>query len=165
MKINSSEKIPETFWAYFAGLFDAEGCIEIKKRHRENVSKKGFTYQRQVTLSDMHFQTLEWIRQTLQMGHIQDHNYKNKPTAYSIRFKTQELKTILPKLLPYLKETKERTKVMIKWLDTLGDDMHANNASPEKKKEREAIYEEFIQAVFREKNWLSEYPDLNTRGD
>jgi hypothetical protein len=33
---NSIDDIPETFWAYLAGLVDGEGCVQLKKTISQN---------------------------------------------------------------------------------------------------------------------------------
>jgi len=82
--VNSIDKIPETFWAYLAGLVDGEGCVQLKKRFRKIDRKRGYTIARQFTIANMHYRTLEWIRQTCNYGIISSHGKSGKYPSFSI---------------------------------------------------------------------------------
>jgi hypothetical protein len=69
------------------------------------------------------------------------------------------LRVILPKLIPYLKQKKELSKLMVEWLDTLGDDSHANSAKPSVIQKREEILRRFERAELKEKSWKKEYSE------
>jgi hypothetical protein len=81
---NLIDDIPETFWAYLAGLIDGEGCVQLKKRFRKIDKKRGYTIARQFTISNMHFRTIEWIRQTCQFGIINSHGRSGKYPYHSL---------------------------------------------------------------------------------
>jgi hypothetical protein len=135
MSTTSLDKLPETFWAYFAGIFDGEGSIGLAKRERKYKSRVVITNHRQFNLANMHRPTVEYIRNTCQMGRIQEIRIKTPEAKleehqihnYLLFFNAKELRLILPKLIPYLIQKKERAQIMIEWLDTLSNDMHANN--------------------------------------
>jgi hypothetical protein len=160
MSTNSLDKIPQTFWAYFAGIFDGEGSIGLAKRERKYRSRTVTTNHRQFNLANMHRPTVEFIRSTCQMGRIQETKIKTSEIKleesqihnYLLSFNAKELRIILPKLEPYLIQKKERAQIMIEWLDTLSNDPHANN-NPHLKRKREEIYQRFQIAQSKEKYW------------
>jgi len=160
MSTNSFDEIPETFWAYFAGIFDGEGSIGLAKRERKYGLKTRITNHRQFNLANMHRPTVEFIRSTCQMGRIQETRIKtteakleeNRIHNYLVFFNAKELRVILPKLVPYLIQKKERAQIMIEWLSTLSNDQHANN-NPHLKRKREEIYQRFQVAQSKEKYW------------
>jgi hypothetical protein len=118
--------IPDTFWAYFAGFIDGEGSIAMCQNGPRLI------------VSNTHEPTLDLIMSTIGHGYTGEHTAepqlnKTKP-CYNLNFGINAMKSILPKVIPYLIQKKERAQDMQNFLD-----LHCRgqrSGSPEVRKSR-----------------------------
>lgn len=119
-------EIPETFWAYFAGIVDGEGYLKIW-RIKQNKVKRGYAreYRLAIELGDR--VPLEQMQLKLGMGKIYTHYKKNENKevyglGYDLRFWAGDCRVILPKIVPYLIQKKRLAEIMIQCLNSIRDE-------------------------------------------
>jgi hypothetical protein len=117
-------EIPETTWAYVAGLLDGEGYL-YPFMHRnpyfKRTTKKGFGREFRCFIYNSNKGLLETIRTNIGMGHIVLHkrNPKSKSNLpyYSLRFYQGNLRVMLPKMIPYLILKKRQAEIMVEMME------------------------------------------------
>lgn len=98
--------------AYIAGLFDGEGTLVIGKypiRSQKNLAYRGF-----MALANTHVPTLLHIK-SLIGGRIVEQGIGKK--CYSLTLSANEIRAVLPELLPYLMIKKEQAEVMLRFFE------------------------------------------------
>lgn len=117
-------EIPETAWAYFAGLLDGEGYL-YPLMHRNpyfiRTTKKGYGREFRCLIYNGSKDLLETVRANIGMGHIVTHKKeskkeKNRIDTYSLRFYQGNLRIILPKIIPYLILKKALAEIVLEML-------------------------------------------------
>jgi len=117
-------EVPETTWAYFAGLLDGEGYL-YPFIHRNpsyiRTTKKGYGREFRCLIYNGSKDLLEKVRTDIGMGHIVLHKKKSKKgqrriDTYSLRFYQGNLRIILPKILPYLILKKKQAEIMVEMM-------------------------------------------------
>lgn len=118
----------ELEWAYFAGLIDGDGHFGIHLP----ITKKGIiqiTPLCQIGLAKTEAFVLEELKQIFG-GYI---SYSNKANAVFLSFrKRQELKTMIPKLLPYLR-IKRKNAILVAEAICILDGINDNKWVPRNK--------------------------------
>ncbi len=89
-------------YAYLAGLIDGDGCVAFRKR-RDKKTKSGFTFCPQLIVVSKDLFFLEKLKETF-FGHIdtQGKSAFNGKQIWSLRFSTNEMRAMLPELIPHL---------------------------------------------------------------
>lgn len=103
----SVDDLPETFWAYLAGIIDGEGTISV------------YSIGAQLTIANTHLPLLVTIQEKLGCGSIQTLGMRGGRTsqAYKWGCYATGLRRILPKILPYLIIKKPHAELMLEFLD------------------------------------------------
>jgi|SRR5215831_6802504 len=101
----------ETFWAYLAGFIDGEGSVSMCQNGPRLI------------ITNTYLPTLEWIRDTVGAGNIQQVRHKglgerSKP-CYNLNLGSHAAGRILPKVIPYMKVKKARAEILVEYLDTI----------------------------------------------
>ena len=112
-------KDAETY-AYLAGLIDGEGYLVVihnrAKSHREK-TKHGYARVFEIRISSMDKWLLETVQKNVGMGFITTHHHSACPLpSFELRFFPNQLRLMLPKLIPYLILKKELAILMLKML-------------------------------------------------
>jgi hypothetical protein len=159
--------IPETTWAYLAGMVDGEGCIMLF-RHYKNPkllkkwkgSNRGYELEPRVNINSMNKHNIEFIKNSIcGLGNIVVMRFKREgevaAIGYDLRFYPNAQRIILPKIIPYLVQKKERAIVLMKLLDYRSQ----KNKDPIF---REKLYlqleDEMRGLIIKEKPWLIDPP-------
>ncbi len=146
--------IPETTWAYFAGMLDGEGYIALTRHHKKKASKRGYEIEPYMNVCGQNQENIYALQRMLGLGrvHIVQHKRQMSELAAAyLLFNVSELKVILPKILPYAVQKKSRLLVMSNFIDY--------RSQPNKDPlERELRYfeleKQFEDALVIEKPWL-----------
>jgi len=103
--------IPETFWAYLAGFIDGEGSLGV--------------YQSgpRICVSNTHLEVLEWFIRVSGSGVIGKRTGSSQFTAtkqcYQLHWQANGCRQILPKIIPFMHEKKERAELLLEYLDSV----------------------------------------------
>ncbi len=154
--------IPETSWAYIAGMIDGEGHLSMFRHYKKNgsSSKRGYEIEPHLEIANMNKESLIDISNLLGgMGKITTLILRREGQDpfenYNIRFRVSEQRIILPKVLPHLLLKKETASIILRLLDYRLTHKHLKQAD---KAEREKFYlqleEEYRCAMMKEKPWL-----------
>jgi len=101
--INSANII----YAYYAGLFDGEGCVRIhKKIPSENNRSVNPTYSLQVMIKMTDQKVIDSFKNVFGFGNIYVEKFENKKTTYRWECYTEDAKRVLELIYPYLKTKK-----------------------------------------------------------
>lgn len=128
-------EVPETAWAYLAGMIDGEGYLYVflhsNPSYRKE-TKKGYAREFRCFVSSGSKKLLERIQTDIgNIGTITRHRYKpetlkdekyrhtHRVPNYTLRFYQGALRRILPKVIPYLILKKEQAEIMLKMLETV----------------------------------------------
>ena len=98
--------------AYIAGLFDGEGTLVIGKyfiKRQVNPAYRGF-----MAITNTHVPTLQYVK-SLIGGKIVQQGMGRK--CYSLSLSANEIRNVLPELLPYFSIKKDQAEVMLKFLE------------------------------------------------
>lgn len=109
-----SSTLPETFFAWLAGMIDGEGCVGLYK------SKRG-TITCRLSIANTNLPSLICIADSIGSGYISAKN-KDDPSekvsyAYGLGDR-RVLKAVLNKTLPYLKIKKPQAECLLQFLNT-----------------------------------------------
>jgi len=126
-------ELPETFWAYLAGLVDGEGSMSV------------YANGPRLSISNTHLPTLEWVRDSLSYGRVwqlQQSEMATRP-CYQWDCGARVMRALLPKILPYLRIKQERAEALLEYMD----EINYNNTKglPEEMKVRRAVLRESLQ--------------------
>jgi hypothetical protein len=129
MKTNMNRnitEIPETFWAYFAGMVDGEGYLKIW-HIKQNKVKRGYAREYRLAIGLGNKEPLEQMRAKLGMGKIYAHYRQPDQTeeslsSYDLRFWAGDCRVILPKIMPYLIQKKRLAEIMIQCLNSIREE-------------------------------------------
>jgi len=100
--------IPETEWAYLAGIIDGEGCIYI---HKWRDKGKYFGYTLVLHISNTDYSLIRWIRERFGgIVYTRKRRRKTKNT-HSIQLLHGTANFILGKVYPYLVLKREQARV------------------------------------------------------
>lgn len=85
-------------YAYIAGLLDGEGCFYAETR-------KYVISLPSVYISNTNKRVLEWVQEVLGYGRLENHSPNNPKyrQGYRLIFGANNLRKLLPKIIPYLK--------------------------------------------------------------
>lgn len=110
------EGVTEIQLAYIAGILDGEGTCVIGKYARDN---REMAYRGYMAIANTYLPVLEWI-QTRLGGKIALQVKTNGPYAgsrcYSLTFSANEIRRVLPRLLPYLVIKRKQAEVLLSFL-------------------------------------------------
>jgi hypothetical protein len=125
----------ETEWAYLAGLIDGEGYMNILLHTSPSGRKAGRGYARDfvLTICNTSISLLKEMQEKIGFGWICEHKRKRTDAGvntFTLRFSHNNLRGILPKIIPYLILKKEPAKIMLESLTLIKET---------KQKEREQI--------------------------
>lgn len=110
---------------YLAGFFDGEGSIGISKASRP----WGYYYQARFKIGNTYLDTLKWAKIkfggdiTIEKiaGTIDKTGTKHNKDMFRWQLRIPEIKNLLPDLIPYLKEKKERALLVLEYINKQRD--------------------------------------------
>jgi len=114
------ESISESTWAYFAGLVDGDGTILIQRNSsRSNRQyRDGWRRTYVLSVSSVSLNFLNQLHDLIKLGKVRAYFYKKtySKSHYGnvnfYRFETNEIRAILPKIIPYLVLKKNLAEIM-----------------------------------------------------
>lgn len=100
---------PETFWAYLAAFIDGEGSITMCQNGPRLI------------ITNSHLETLEWIRDSLEMGYLAQlkGGYGQTKPCYSLSFGSHACEAILPKIIQYMRIKKRKGELLLGYLNKI----------------------------------------------
>ncbi len=128
----------ETFWAYFAGFLDADGCIILKQGKYPGLA-----------IANTNLEVLQWFQDTIGYGHINTQDKSNKPT-HQYKLASNGMRVVLPKVIPYLKVKKKKAELMVAYME-VATISSSQDRSEEKLAKQEALRQSFLEEVERAK--------------
>lgn len=160
----SSIPIPETTWAYIAGMIDGEGSLLLSRHYKRpftragkpnTMSKRGYEIEPHLSISSMNKRNVEIMQEMIHLGKFVTVVYRREGIAtnegYELRFCPNMLRVLLPKVIPHLVQKKERAELILKLL-------LYREGKRKQSAEREKFYldleQEFRQIVMKEKPYL-----------
>jgi hypothetical protein len=101
--------------AYIAGLLDGEGSFNIGKHYTKgcHAAKRGFVWEIRVSVGMTETQGLEVIKCVTQKKRLRVSPGRKHRTMYYITLFSNEIRAMLPKLLPYLRVKKEQAELLL----------------------------------------------------
>lgn len=113
----SKKRMSATGAAYMAGFLDGEGTITLVKATWKR-NRAGFQYQPLVSLANTNRGVLEQIVGLCGNGRITVTNspHVTHKLGYCVRFSTNQIRHVLPQLLPYLRIKKRQAQLLLKFL-------------------------------------------------
>ena len=153
--LKSIENVPELMWAYLAGMIDGEGHIKIYRnsslsRTRHYVD--GWRRQYILTITNTSVPLLNQIHEKIKIGKVKEYHSntcqskKEKRYTAFLLFEANEIRALLPKIIPYLILKKELAEIMQKSLK-IGEEESGSNRGEKLK----AVDVEFYYAFLRTK--------------
>lgn len=115
----SKKRMGSTAAAYMAGFLDGEGTVTLIRSTRWK-ARSGFRYQPCLSLSNTHLGVLEHLVRSCGNGRLVASNHSDTPThkvGYHVRFTSNQIRHVLPQLLPYLIIKKQQAVLLLKFLD------------------------------------------------
>jgi hypothetical protein len=146
--------IPETTWAYFSGMLDGEGHVSIIRHKKPNPSKRGYEIETMMNLSGMDIESISQLQRLIGYGKIVLVKHKRQCgiiTVAYLRFSVSEQRLIIPKVLPYLMQKKERLEIIKSFLEYR---LIKNKPFEERELKYYQFEKQFEDAMFRAKPWM-----------
>lgn len=116
--LRSDRVMSPTEAAYFAGFVDGEGTIGVyRARRKEN--RLGYRYQPALSIASTSYPALETLQRMCGNGRI---TQQTKPpvdhhkTGYRLQFSSNQIRLILPQLLPFLVIKKQQAEYVLEFL-------------------------------------------------
>ena len=100
---------------YLAGILDGEGCILIGKKNTKD-SKRGISFRAYMAISNTHIPLLESIMVQFG-GRITMCRAIDK--TYVLYFSTNEIRDLLPKLVPFLIIKRNQAEILLDFLQKM----------------------------------------------
>lgn len=117
---HSDRTMTATEAAYFAGFVDGEGTITVI-RSRQADRRSGWKYQPTVNVANSDLPILRWLRDTCGNGWIKSNFHKkvlaHHRTVYQLRLTANQMRHVLPQLLPYLRVKKTQAVLLLEFLE------------------------------------------------
>lgn len=123
----------ESELAYFAAIFDTCSCITIVR--------KNLIYQQKTLITTHKKRLIEWIEQRFK-GKIYIYVQPNLTLRYQWSLSASLLQTLLPKLIPYLIITREKTEIILKFRGTFSDESKILYSKEELLSQRLSLFNE-----------------------
>lgn len=114
-----STPLPETTWAWVAGLIDGEGSIMLTNHPtpRPNISRT----RPIVSISNCDLRLMEALQERTGCGRIYKHRRQPKENqkrdAYTWRLTALEQREVLPHVLPWLVSKREQAELLLRALE------------------------------------------------
>lgn len=111
----SRSKLSSAEWAYLAGLFDGEGCINVKCTERVGGRRR---WQLSLDICNTHRGVLEWVRDTLGVGWLYSEE-REPPHRRRFNWRSEgasKLATIIQGMEPYLIIKHSQAMLALKFL-------------------------------------------------
>ncbi len=111
---------PDTFWAYLAGYVDGEGSITLCMNGPRFI------------VTNTHKPTLEHISASIGFGTIQENTARGNierrtRPCYTLNVGANGMRSLLPRLIPFLIEKKERAERMMDYLNAMSSNPHSRH--------------------------------------
>ena len=107
----------ENILNYIAGIVDGEGSIGIAKCKRAiKQNKRGYAYRAFFHITNTHLPLLQYIKKHIG-GSIAYLDERVK--CYNHTFSANQIREVLPKLVPYLLVKREQAEIVLKFLDRM----------------------------------------------
>jgi len=109
----------DPFWAYFAGIMDGEGSLNIYYRQsiHDRAIGKGYARWFMMYVRNASIELLEFIQAKVGLGqvyvHKNDIGRDHDKDSYSLRFGHNEIRQILPFLIPHMFLKKPLASLML----------------------------------------------------
>ena len=130
----------EITYQYLAGLIDGEGCLMISKATRIAEAKRGIKFCPVMSVANNYLPLMEKIM--LQFGGKIRNQGKPIQKVYNIYFSSNEIRELLPKLLPYLIVKKSQAEILLSYLEKMQQNGYRNISD-----ELFAFYEECYEKL------------------
>ena len=111
-------EIKETDLAWAAGLFDGEGCVQIKRDYNDKVNRRWTTYSLRAIVVNTHVPTLVRFKAIVGIGTIRPmafygaHSKKSKQ-RWEWQAVSKQAEMVLRALLPYLVTKKAQAEIAL----------------------------------------------------
>jgi len=153
----------ETFWAYFAGIVDGEGCFQLMKNTNQRI-KVGFQWRPELDIGNRKKELLEYILRESQSGNLIKTKREGKE-FYILRFHSGSLRYIIPKLAPFLILKKEQSELLFEALKLLDERRHSREKRWNRDVKVDQRLEEIRAMIVRQHlgNTKKVYPIINAQ--
>lgn len=118
-----SSQLEETKWAYIAGLLDGEGYMDIFLHSNPYFlkTKKGYAREFRCNICNTNKELLEKVEEMIGKKCDLVEHKRNPPNpkwknGFTLRFHPTVLRTLLPKVIPYLVLKKEFAQIILEEL-------------------------------------------------
>jgi hypothetical protein len=148
------QNIKETDLAYFAGMLDGEGHVSIFRHRKKRCSKRGYEIEPIMTLSNMNQENVFALQKLLNMGRVYLAKHKRKCGVIIVAhliFSVNDQRIIIPQILPYVMQKKERLEIIKAFLDYRST---TNKTFDERELKYYQFEKQFEQATYRAKPWM-----------
>ncbi len=107
--------IPQTVWAYVAGIIDGEGTIRFRKTTTTRAGEKLPTFHGKLTVANTYRPLIEWFKNTFGGGITSSRRDRpvNHLPCYNWVLGRREGSLILERCLPFLRIKKERALLFL----------------------------------------------------
>lgn len=106
-------KVPDTFWAYFAGLFDGEGSLGM------------YSNGPRLSISNTHRGVLDEVNEVLGFGRVwavQNVAPDRHLQCFQYDCGARGMRLLLPRLQPFLRVKAERATLFLEYLGSIDPD-------------------------------------------
>lgn len=120
--IHSMKVMNEVECAYIAGFVDGEGCIGLWREKRLS-NKCGFRFHPALEANNTNFEVLYRIREMMGNGRIVHifNKQPNRKPGYKLQLFPNQIRHILPQIMPYLIIKREQARLVLEYLKTVKD--------------------------------------------
>jgi len=129
--------------AYFAGLFDGEGCVRINKSDRTKYRPNSTPlYNLHLSIANQNLEVLELLKEMFG-GSI---HFNKHSACYSWVITTQKAASFLRAINPYVIVKRSQVRLALEWVSII--DARSSKKRWLKKSDAEiALYDDFIEAI------------------
>ena len=116
--LRSDKVMSPTEAAYFAGFVDGEGTIGVYRARRPE-NRSGFRYQPTLVAANTYYPVLEALQRMCGNGRITQTNNpisEHHKTGFRLQFSSDQIRRILPQILPYLIVKKPQAEYVLEFL-------------------------------------------------
>lgn len=139
-------------------MLDGEGYISLWRHYRKtNSSSRGYEIESKMSMSNMNHENMIQLQKALGIGRIIIAKHKRECgiiTVAHLYFNVVEQQIIIPKVLPYIMQKKERLEIMKEFLEYRNSTKKTNIPVEERELKYYRLEQQFEQALYRTKPWM-----------